>query len=166
MFITGKYIPRRTFLRDVGAATLALPFLDAMRPAGRVSAAAAAALDPTRLVCIEMVHGAAGSNAWGSTQHLWSPETAGHNFDLSPGALSSLEPYRDFLTIVSNTDVGMAEAFSPPEIGGDHFRTSSVFLTQSHPKQTQGSDVHAGTSLDQFHANRFGQDTPIPSMQL
>ena len=166
MFITGKHIPRRTFLRDVGTATVALPFLDAMRPAGRVSAAVAAALDPTRLVCLEMVHGAAGSNAWGATQHLWSPATAGRDFDLTPGALSSLEPYRDSLTIISNTDVGMAEAFSPPEIGGDHFRTSSVFLTQSHPKQTQGSDVHAGTSLDQLHAKRFGQDTPIPSMQL
>ena len=92
MFITGKSIPRRTFLRDIGTASLALPFLDAMRPAGRVSAAMAAALDPTRLVCIEMVHGAAGSNAWGATQHLWSPAETGRNFDLSAGALSSLEP--------------------------------------------------------------------------
>ncbi|MEE2638426.1 MAG: DUF1552 domain-containing protein [Acidobacteriota bacterium] len=166
MFITGKRIPRRTFLRDVGTATLALPFLDAMRPAGRISATTAASLDPTRLVCIEMVHGAAGSNAWGATQHLWSPATTGRTFDLGSGALSSLEPYRDYLTIISNTDVGMAEAFSPPEIGGDHFRTSSVFLTQAHPKQTQGSDVLAGTSLDQVHAQRFGQETPIPSMQL
>ena len=166
MFITGKRIPRRTFLRDVGAASLALPFLDAMHPAGRVSAAVAAELDPTRLLCLEMVHGAAGSNAWGATQHLWSPATAGRDFDLDPGSLSALEPYRDHLTIISNTDVGMAEAFAPPEIGGDHFRTSSVFLTQSHPKQTQGSDVFAGTSLDQAHARRFGQDTPVPSMQL
>ena len=166
MFITGRRIPRRTFLRDVGTATLALPFLDAMLPAGRVSASTAATLDPTRLVCIEMVHGAAGSNAWGATQHLWSPAAVGRQFDLSPSVLNVLEPYRDYVTIISNTDVGMAEAFSPPEIGGDHFRTSSVFLTQSHPKQTQGSDVLAGTSLDQLFAQRFGQDTPIPSMQL
>ena len=166
MFITGRRIPRRTFLRDVGTATLALPFLDAMLPAGRVSASTAATLDPTRLVCIEMVHGAAGSNAWGATQHLWSPAAVGRQFDLSPSVLNVLDPYRDYVTIISNTDVGMAEAFSPPEIGGDHFRTSSVFLTQSHPKQTQGSDVLAGTSLDQLFAQRFGQDTPIPSMQL
>src|SRR5207253_2692162 len=53
-----------------------------------------------------------------------------------------------------------------PEIGGDHFRSSAVFLTQSHPKQTEGNDVHAGTSLDQLYAKKFGQDTPIPSMQL
>ena len=54
----------------------------------------------------------------------------------------------------------------PKEIGGDHFRSSAVFLTQAHPKQTEGSDVYVGTSLDQLYAQRFGQDTPIPSMQL
>ena len=60
----------------------------------------------------------------------------------------------------------MAEAFEAPEIGGDHFRSSAVFLTQSHPKQTQGSDLYVGTSLDQIVARRIGQDTAIPSMQL
>ena len=80
--------------------------------------------------------------------------------------LSPLEPFRDYVTIVSNTDVRNAEAFTAPEIGGDHFRSSAVFLTQSHPKQTQGSDVHAGISLDQIFAKKYGQDTPIPSMQL
>jgi hypothetical protein len=164
-FITGKYIPRRTFLRSVGP-TLALPFLDAMVPAGRLSAKALTASERTRLVCIEMVHGAAGCNAWGATQHLWSPATAGRDFDLGPSALAPLEPFRDDLTIVSNTDVRMAEAFEAPEIGGDHFRSSAVFLTQAHPRQTQGSDVLVGTSLDQMYAQRFGQDTPIPSMQL
>jgi hypothetical protein len=59
-----------------------------------------------------------------------------------------------------------AEAITPPEIGGDHFRSSAVFLTQTHPKQTESSDVRAGISLDQIYANKFGQDTPIPSMQL
>ncbi len=81
-------------------------------------------------------------------------------------ALTSLEPYREYLTIVSNTDVRMAEAFTAPEIGGDHFRSSAVFLTQSHPKQTQGSDIWAGTSFDQLYAQHFGQDTPLPSMQF
>ena len=97
---------------------------------------------------------------------MWSPADVGTAFDLSPGALSPLEPFRDYLTIVSNTDVRNAEAFSLPEIGADHFRSSAVFLTQSHPKKTQGSDVLAGTSLDQMYAQKFGQDTAIPSMQL
>jgi hypothetical protein len=60
----------------------------------------------------------------------------------------------------------MAEPFEAPEIGGDHFRSSAVFLTQSHPKQTQGSDIWCGISLDQLYATRFGQSTPLPSMQL
>jgi len=166
-FITGTHMPRRTFLRGVGA-SVALPFLDAMAPAGRkwTDIAAVSGIDRPRLVAIEMVHGAAGSNAWGASQNLWAPAGVGRDFDLSPSALAPLEPYRDYLTIVSNTDVRMAEAFQPHEIGGDHFRSSAVFLTQAHPKQTEGSDVYVGTSLDQLYARRFGQDTPIPSMQL
>src|SRR5262249_44925738 len=166
-FIAGKHIPRRTVLRGLGA-TVALPFLDAMVPARGLfsNAARAASLDRTRLVCIEMVHGAAGASEWGAKQHLWSPAAAGRDFDLSQGALASLEPFRKYLTIVSDTDVRNAEAVTQPEIGGDHFRSSAVFLTQTHPKQTESSDVRAGISLDQIYANRFGHDTPIPSMQL
>ena len=164
-FITGKHLERRTFIRGMGA-SIALPFLDAMVPAGRLTAAKRAEVDATRLVAIEMVHGAAGCNEWGATQNLWAPAAVGSDFDLSPSALLPLDPWRKHLTIVSNTDVRMAEAFQAPEIGGDHFRSSAVFLTQQHPKQTEGSDVFVGTSLDQMHAQRFGQDTPIPSMQL
>ena len=77
-FITGKHVPRRTMLRGLGA-TVALPFLDAMVPARALwsKTAAAASLDRTRLVCIEMVHGSAGSSDWGASQHLWSPAEAG-----------------------------------------------------------------------------------------
>ena len=165
-FITGKHMPRRTFLRGAAGVAVGLPLLDAMIPAAGRWRDVKAAVDKTRLVGIEMVHGAAGSNDWGATQHLWSPAQIGRNFDLSTSALSSLEPYRDYLTIVSNTDCQMAEAFQPKEIGGDHFRTSAVYLTQAHPRQTEGSDVYIGTSMDQLYAQRFGQDTPIPSMQL
>ena len=162
-FITGKQLPRRTFLRGAGA-TVALPFLEAMVPAGR---AMAKTPERTRLVCIEEVHGLAGCNDWGAKQLLYAPATTGRDFQLTnENALKSLEPYRDHLTIISNTDVRMAEAFSLPEIGGDHFRSSAVFLTQSHPKQTQGSDIWCGTSMDQLYAQKFGQSTPLPSMQF
>ena len=163
-FITGKHLERRTFLKGMGA-TVALPFLEAMVPAGRLGASMARRADPTRLVAIEMVHGAAGSNEWGATQNLWAPAAVGHEFDLTPSALLPLDPWREYLTIISNTDVRMAEPFTAKEIGGDHFRSSAVFLTQSHPKQTEGSDVYAGTSLDQIHAHRFGQETPLKSKQ-
>jgi hypothetical protein len=97
---------------------------------------------------------------------MWSPAATGRAFDLSPTSMRALEPFREHLTIISNTDVRNAEAFELPEIGGDHFRSSAVFLTQAHPRQTQGSDVRAGTSIDQHYAQTFGQETPIPSMQL
>ncbi len=163
-FLTKKRMSRRTVLKGMGV-TVALPFLDAMVPAGTAFAKTASA-GKTRLSCIEMVHGSSGSTQIGIAKNLWAPAAVGREFDLSPGSLSPLEPYKDYLTIVSNTDVRNAEAFQPPEIGGDHFRSSAVFLTQAHPKQTQGSDVYVGTSLDQYYAQKFGQDTPIPSMQL
>ncbi len=164
-FITGKHLPRRTFLRGMGA-TVALPFLDAMVPAGSLWSNTAKEIDKPRLIAIEMVHGAAGSNDWGREQHLWSPAQVGRNFDLAGTSLDSLEPFRDYLTIVSNTNVKMAEAFQPKEIGGDHFRSSAVYLTQMHPKQTEGSDVFVGKSLDQYFADKAGAETAIPSMQL
>ncbi len=168
-FITGKHLPRRTFLRGMGA-TVALPFLDAMVPAGGLSRtlrAATAAASPTRLVCVEEVHGLAGCTTFGASKFLYAPEKVGRDFTLVPdNPLSTLEAYREYLTIISNTDVRMAEAFNAPEIGGDHFRSSAVFLTQAHPKQTQGSDIWAGTSLDQVYAQRSGQSTPLPSMQF
>jgi hypothetical protein len=164
-FITQKHMDRRMFLRGVGA-TVALPFLDAMVPAG-AARAKAATVDRTRLFCIEEVHGLAGCNNWGASKYLFAPATTGRDFTFVPdNPLSALEEFRDYLTIVSNTDVRMAEAFTAPEIGGDHFRSSAVFLTQAHPKQTQGSDIWAGTSLDQLYAKRFGQATPMPSMQF
>ena len=116
-FITGKQIGRRTFLRGVGT-TVALPFLDAMVPAGRVLSGSQALADPTRLIAIEIVHGAAGSNEWGATQNLWSPAEAGREFDLTSSSLLPLEDYREYLTIISNTDVRQAEASKPKEIGG------------------------------------------------
>jgi Protein of unknown function (DUF1552) len=164
MFITQKRLSRRTVLKGIGA-TVGLPLLEAMVPAGKAFGATAAE-KKLRVVCVEMVHGAAGCAAFGIKKNLWAPAGIGKDFDLSPTSLKSLEPFRDDLTIVSNCDVRNAEAFTAPEIGGDHFRSSAVFLTQVHPKQTQGSDVRAGTSLDQLYAQRHGQDTPIPSMQL
>jgi hypothetical protein len=161
-FITGKHLPRRTFLRGVGA-TVALPFLDAMVPAGK---SMWAATDRTRLIAMEIAHGVAGSSDWGASQNLWAPAQLGRHPDLGSSILQALEPHREYLTIVSNTDVVMAEAFEAIEIGGDHPRAGAVFLTQAHPKQTESSDVYVGTTLDQLYANRFGQDTPIPSMQM
>jgi len=84
MHLLGRSIPRRTFLRGMGAA-VALPFLDAMRPAGALAALTnggrgANLADATRLVAIEMVHGAAGANEVGSSLNLWAPAATGRDF--------------------------------------------------------------------------------------
>jgi hypothetical protein len=134
-----------------------------MIPAGR----AAATTKNTRLVCIEEVHGLAGCSPIGTEKFLYAPEKVGRDFDFVPdNALRALKPFQDDLTIVSNTDVRMAEAFTAPEIGADHFRSSAVFLTHAHPKQTQGSDIWAGTSMDQLQAQKFGKESPLPSLEL
>ena len=167
-FISGKHIPRRTFIRGMGAAA-ALPFLDSMIPAGPLGRTVRARLERVRLIAIENVHGAAGSSALGATMNLWAPAEVGPHFTLeSENALSPIEEagFRKYLTIVSNTDSRMAEAFEPDQVGGDHYRTAAVFLTHAHPRRTQGSDVYVGTSMDQLFAQRFGQETSLPSIQL
>ncbi len=164
-FITGKHLSRRTFLRGTGA-SVALPFMDAMVPAGR------AWRDPaqqfTRLIALEEDLGHAGGNEWGDAQHLFAPAKLGRDFAIGANSqLKPLEAYRDYLTIVSNTDCRMAESFSAVEIGGDHGRTTAVFLTQAHPKQTETrADIFLGKSLDQIHADRFGQDALLPSLEV
>ncbi len=166
MFLTGKTLPRRAVLRGIGA-TIALPFLDAMIPSVRLRASGASARQaPIRLVCIEQVHGAAGSSIYGAQQNLWAPAATGRAFDLSTSSLKPLDPWREHITIVSNTDVPSADPTEAREIGGDHFRSSATYLTQTYPKRTEGADVECGISMDQLYAQRFGQDTPIPSMQL
>ncbi len=163
MFITKKHLSRRTVLRGMGA-TLALPFLDAMAPA-QTPLANTAANPRSRLCCIEMVHGSAGSTVDGSNKHYWSPEKDGRDFEWTQ-TLEPLAPFRDSITIVSDTDLLPAGAFADNEEGGDHFRSSASYLTAAHAKMTEGADIHCGTSLDQMYAQQFGQDTPLPSIQL
>jgi hypothetical protein len=162
-FITKKSLSRRTVLRGMGV-SLALPLFDSMVPA-QTPLRKTAAAPRTRLACIEMVHGAAGSTAEGTAKGYWIPATAGRDFDFTM-SLKPVEQFRDYLTIISNTDLHHAEAFNATEDGADHFRSSAVYLTAAHPKQTEGSDVRCGVSLDQIYAQECGQDTPLPSIQL
>jgi len=163
MYITKKHLSRRTVLRGMGV-SLALPFLDSMVPA-QTPLAKTAANPPSRLACIEIVHGAAGSTVDGSNKHYWSPEKEGADFEFTQ-TLKPFEPFREYVTIVTGTDLIPATAHSPKEEGADHFRSSAAFLTAAHPKMTEGADIYCGTSIDQLYAQKFGQDTPIPSIQL
>ena len=150
-------------LRGVGV-SLALPFLDSMVPA-QTALRKTAAVPKTRLCAIEMVHGAAGSTVEGQERHYWSPMKEGRDFETTL-SLASLEPYKDYLTIVTDTDLNNAMSLSAKEDGADHTRSSAVFLTGAHPKMTEGADIFCGPSIDQVYAQKFGQDTPLPSMQL
>src|SRR5689334_7435911 len=156
MFITKRHLPRRTFLQGMGAA-VALPLLESMVPA-QTPLRQTAAASRSRLVCVEMVHGNAGSTQDGIDKHYWMPEKEGADFDYTM-ILKPLEPFRQYITVVTQTDLHAAEAWRPAEEGADHFRSSAVFLTAAHPKQTEGSDVLSGTSIDQLYAQKFGQDT-------
>lgn len=163
MFITKKHIPRRTILRGMGTA-LALPFLESMAPA-MTPLRQTAANPRTRFTVVEVVHGSAGSTEWGTDNHILQPATEGRDFEFTP-ILKPLESLRDYTTVISMMDCNQADPITPSEVGADHFRSAAVFLTGAHPKQTMGSDVYNGTSIDQMYAARFGQDTPLPSIQL
>ena len=127
-------------LKGMGA-TIALPFLDAMIPRSPCQAPRRAQAR-IKLVCIEQVHGAAGSSPFGLQQNLWSPAATGRDFDLSPTSLRSLEPFRDHLTIISNTDVPSADPTEAREIGGDHLpierRVSDAVVSQTHRRRGRG----------------------------
>jgi Protein of unknown function (DUF1552) len=163
MFITRKHLSRRTILRGMGVA-VGLPLLDAMAPA-QTRLRKTAANPRTRFAAIEVVHGAAGSTMDGAAKHYWSPEKDGGDFEFTE-TLNPLEPFRDYLTVISDTDLNNAAALSPAEEGADHTRSSAVFLTAAHPKMTEGSDIFLGPSIDQICAQKLGQDTPLPSIQL
>ncbi len=143
---------------------MGLPFLDAMVVA-QTPLRETAARPRSRLVCIEMVHGAAGSAPEGAEKHYWSPEGSGKDFDFSY-SLKPLEPLREYITIVSGTDARQAEAKAPTEGGADHFRSSAVFLTGAHAKQTAGPDVSNGISIEQVYAQKFEGETRMPALAL
>jgi len=163
MYITKKHLSRRTLLRGLGVG-VALPLLDSMIPAQTPLSKTAASARP-HLACIEMVHGAAGSTVDGSNKHYWSPAKEGADFEFSQ-TLKPLEPFRDYVSIISGTDLNPAGAWVASEEGGDHFRSSAAFLTAGHAKMTEGADIYCGTSIDQMYAQQYCQDTPLPSIQL
>ncbi|MEO5925697.1 MAG: DUF1552 domain-containing protein [Bryobacteraceae bacterium] len=163
MFLTKAALPRRTLLRGVGSA-IALPLLEAMLPA-QTASRNANVVSPSRLVCLEMVHGSAGSSDYGAAKHYWSPEQTGNEFELSY-SLQPLEGVRAAITIISNTTAKTADAEKPKEVGADHFRSSAVFLTAARARQREAAPISNGISIDQVYAQHVGTQTPVPSLQL
>ena len=153
MMIRKLSLPRRTFLRGLGA-TVALPLLDAMVPA--LTAEARTAARPVRRLGFIYIPN-------GAVMQQWTPAGTGPGYELSP-ILQPLAPYRDQLTVVSGLAHGQAEPLG--DGNGEHSRASSTWLNGIHPKQTEGSDVQAGTTADQLAAQHIGRETPLPSLEL
>jgi hypothetical protein len=151
MFITKKHLPRRTFLRGMGAA-IALPLLDSM-VAAQTPLKKTAAGARSRLSCIYVPHGA--------TMDKWTPAKEGKGFEF-PEILTPLEKLRDHVTVVSN--LGHAPAGGAgSDAGADHARSAAVFLSGAHPEK---DSIRVGPTIDQIAAQQIGQDTPLPSLEL
>jgi len=159
MFLTRTALPRRTILRGLGA-SLALPFLDAMVPAGTLLAQTPARPTP-RLGFVYMPNGVA-RNFTGI--NYWTPAGEGTAFELSP-ILAPLAPFRDRTVVVSGLAQHQADAFDDGA-NGDHTRGTSSWLTGVHCKRTEGADVRNGVSADQIAAAAIGTTTPLPSLEL
>jgi hypothetical protein len=149
MFISKKHLSRRTVLRGMGA-TMALPLLDAMIPARTLLAQTAAKPTP-RLGFVYVPHGA--------IMNKWTPATEGAGFEFTP-ILKPLEPYRDYLNVVSGLGHKAADTTAV------HSLSPTTWLSGVRPKATQGIDAYAGVTADQIAAQTIGQDTILPSMEL
>jgi hypothetical protein len=152
MIITGKHIQRRSFLKGVGVA-IGLPMLDAMVPA--LSAASKLPKSPTRMSFVYVPNGVVMDH--------WTPATIGANFEMD-GILKPLLPYQNQTLVISGLMDNNGNALG--DGGGDHARAASSFLTASHPKKTEGADIHVGVSADQVVAEFVGSGTRLSSLQL
>jgi uncharacterized protein DUF1552 len=149
MVITKIALPRRTFIRGMGAA-LALPFLDAMVPA--MSALSTAAPRFAAIYC--------GN---GANMYDWTPAREGVGFAFSP-ILKPLESFRDRTLVFTGLD--NFPATDQGDSGGQHPRAAPAFMSCVHPKQTEGADVHAGTTIDQMIARQICRDSKLSSLEL
>ena len=149
MLITKQTLPRRTFLRGMGA-TLALPLLDAMVPA-----MSARAPGTPRFTAVYVGN---GMNMWD-----WTPPDEGAGFELSP-IQQPLEPFRNRTLVLSGLD--NYPATDQGDTGGQHPRAAPAFMSSVHPKQTEGADVEAGTTVDQMIAELICRDSKLPSLEV
>jgi hypothetical protein len=147
-FLTRKHLSRRTILKGAGV-TIALPLLDAMIPAGTAWAQTAAAPSP-RLGFIYFPHGA--------LQEEWTPTKVGRDFDF-PYILKPLEPFREYVTVVSGLRNKGGESSSP------HGIVEETWLNCVAPRQ-RNAKTGVGITADQIAARHLGRNTTLPSLEL
>jgi len=159
MMAIKRALPRRTFLRGVGAA-IGLPLLDAMVPA--FTATVKTAAKPVRRLAFVYCPNGVSMNFSGI--NYWKPRTIGSGLELSP-ILEPLAPFKKQMVVVSGLAHRAADA-SEDGANCDHARGTSTWLTGVHPKHTEGADVYNGISADQIAAPVLGKDTPLPSLEM
>ena len=154
MFVTKLALPRRAFLRGVGA-TVALPMLDAMVPAA--TAIVHTAAKPVQRLGFFYV-------ANGCTMGDWHPKmTADGGFDMSR-ILAPLAPARSHMVVVGGLANAQADTI---DVGsGPHTRCHATWLSGTKPKRTEGADILGGTSIDQYAALQLGKETPLMSLEM
>lgn len=145
-------LPRRTFLKGVGTA-MALPALEAMRPASLLAAESAG--EPVRMAFVFFPNGAIMPD--------WKPTGEGTDYQLSK-TLKPLEKLKSEINVFTGLaqDNGRAKGDGP----GDHARCASTFITGAHPFKTAGADIRVGISADQLAAQQIGKKTKLPSLEL
>src|SRR4051812_12953215 len=138
-------VSRRTFLR-AGAATVALPFLEALAPRGRAAEKAEA---PRRMVLIHRPLG---------TYHPYLvPEKAGPGY-VATRYLKPLDGHRKHLTLFS----GVSHLGYP----NSHHTESAMFTGVGPEGLARADDIHNTVSLDQVAAEKDGGLTRVPSLTL
>src|SRR6266700_5031070 len=152
MVITRKSIPRRTFLRGTGA-VLALPVLDAMTPAF-----AAETARPIRMAFMQVPNGIM------NLKNEFAPKAEGPLGEMTR-ILEPLSDHKDRLVVMSGLDSQQAAGLNF-EVGGDHPRACTAWLTGTHAKMTSGADLRAGISVDQIAAREFGNHTQLASLEI
>jgi hypothetical protein len=156
MFITKTHIPRRAVLKAAGV-SLALPFLDAMVPAG-TALAQTAAVPKLRTGFFYIPHGAImGNTSHGPSLDKWTPSGSGATFTLSP-ILASLEPYKKYVSSFGNLQ-------NAATAGSVHSFTPATWLSATRP-DTGAPRAHMATTLDQVIAKIIGQETTLPSLEV
>ncbi len=150
--ITKKTLPRRTFLRGIGSAAIALPFMDAMAPALKASTIPGGA--PVRMAFFYVPNG--------MIMDSWNPTYEG-KFQELPRSLKSLEPFKDDILQISNLTHNTGRALL--DGAGDHGRCCGSYLTGVQVKKSL-TEIKASVSFDQIVANEIGKQTRFPSLEL
>jgi len=127
--------------------------LDAMTPAFAVETKR-----PIRMGFVQVPNGIM------NLKNEWTPKTEGADWEMTR-TLEPLSSFRDRMVVMTGLDQQQAAGLNF-EVGGDHPRACTAWLTGTHAKMTSGADIRAGMSVDQIAAKEFGKYTQFASLEV